>query len=187
MRIISGENKGKKLHAPEGMSVRPTSDKIKEAIFNIIGPLKEDAKVLDLFAGSGNVGIEFIARGAKTCYFSDVSHKSLSYVKKNLELCNFLDRSKIIKSDYEKTIVSLSNLNEKFDYIFADPPYDLYCCENIIEKIIEYKILKTGGLLIIERDKTEDVKKYTDSLYINIKEKNYGRTNISIIELLEEI
>ena len=78
MRIISGTNKGKKLYAPEGMTVRPTSDKIKEALFNIIGFIDEDSTVLDLFAGSGNVGIEFLARGAKFCTFIDSSNKSLS-------------------------------------------------------------------------------------------------------------
>ncbi|MFA9423895.1 MAG: RsmD family RNA methyltransferase [Sedimentibacter sp.] len=117
MRIISGTNKGKKLYAPEGMSVRPTSDKIKEAIFNIIGFIDEESQVLDLFAGSGNVGIEFLARGAKSSYFVDSSNKSLSYVKKNLELCNFQEKSKIILSDYEKAIINLSKNNEKFDYI----------------------------------------------------------------------
>ncbi|HOT21760.1 MAG TPA: RsmD family RNA methyltransferase, partial [Sedimentibacter sp.] len=86
MRIISGTNKGKKLYAPEGKSVRPTGDKIKEAIFNIIGSIDEESTVLELFAGSGSIGIEFLARGAKHCTFVDISRKSLNYVKRNLEL-----------------------------------------------------------------------------------------------------
>jgi len=122
MRVISGINKGKKLYAPEGNSVRPTSDKVKEAIFNIIGPIDKEAAVLDLFAGSGSIGIEFLARGAKYCTFVDASRKSLNFVRKNLELCNFKDRARIILSDYEKAIVKLGENNEKFDYIFADPP-----------------------------------------------------------------
>jgi 16S rRNA (guanine966-N2)-methyltransferase len=111
MRIISGTNKGKKLYAPEGARVRPTGDKIKEALFNIIGPIDEEALVLELFAGSGSIGIEFLARGAKHCTFVDVSRKSLSYVKKNLDLCNFRDRAKILLSDYEKAIINLSEAN----------------------------------------------------------------------------
>ncbi|MDF2615963.1 MAG: rRNA ((966)-N(2))-methyltransferase RsmD [Sedimentibacter sp.] len=186
MRIISGTNKGKKLYAPEGMSVRPTSDKIKEAIFNILGHIDEDSDVLDLFAGSGNVGIEFLARGAKSCTFVDLSNKSLGYVKKNLELCNFKDRSKVMQSDYEKAIVNLALQDAKFDFIFADPPYDLNCGANIAKKVFEHNILKPGGKLIIETDKSEIVIENMDTNVLKYKEKIYGRTRISIIECSEE-
>jgi 16S rRNA (guanine(966)-N(2))-methyltransferase RsmD len=186
MRIISGTNKGKKLYAPEGMSVRPTSDKIKEAIFNILGYIDEDSDVLDLFAGSGNVGIEFLARGAKSCIFVDLSNKSLGYVRKNLELCNFKSRAKVVQSDYEKAIVNLALQGEKFDFIFADPPYDLNCGANIAKKVFEHNILKPGGKLIIETDKSEIVIENLDTNVIKYKEKIYGRTRISIIECLEE-
>ncbi len=186
MRIISGTNKGMKLYAPEGDKVRPTSDKIKEAIFNIIGPIDEEATVLELFAGSGSIGIEFLARGAKHCTFIDKSNKSLNYVKKNLDLCKFNKSAKIILSDYEKAIMNLSKNNEKFDYIFADPPYALNLSNNIFNKVIEFDILKSGGLLIIETDKSE---KTIDNTYANMveyKEKIYGRTRISLIRHLEE-
>nr|WP_312576041.1 16S rRNA (guanine(966)-N(2))-methyltransferase RsmD [Sedimentibacter sp.] len=186
MRIISGTNKGKKLYAPEGMAVRPTSDKIKEAIFNMIGYIDEESVILDLFAGTGNVGIEFLARGAKECYFVDVSHKSLSFVKKNIEICNFKNKSKIVQSDYGKAIEKFYSLNQKFDYIFADPPYDLLCCTNIVEKILQCKLLKTNGLLIIESDKTEEVFENIENEDIKYKEKIYGRTRISMIKLPEE-
>ena len=186
MRIISGNNKGKKLYAPDGMSVRPTSDKIKEAIFNIIGYIDEESTVLDLFSGTGNVGIEFLARGAKECYFVDSSHKSLSYVKKNIELCNLQSSSKVMQSDYEKAIINLSNLNLKFNYIFADPPYDLLCCTNIVKKVLEYNLLATDGLLIIESDKSENVFENLNNNDIKYKEKIYGRTRISIIKFLED-
>jgi len=186
MRIIAGTNKGKKLYAPEGMSVRPTSDKIKGALFNIIGFIDEDSRVLDLFAGSGNIGIEFLARGAEFCYFVDASYKSLSYVKKNLELCNFQEKAKIICSDYEKEIINLSKNNEKFDYIFADPPYDLKCCFNIAKIIFENNILKPDGMLIIESDKSETMFENVDINIIKYKEKIYGRTRISIMKLAED-
>mgnify|MGYP001004174672 FL=1 len=186
MRIISGINKGKKLYAPEGAQVRPTGDKIKEAVFNIIGPIDEEAVVLELFAGSGSVGIEFLARGAKHCTFIDVSRKSLNYVKKNLDLCNFNNKAKIIMSDYEKAIINLSQNNEKFDYIFADPPYALNLSNNIINKVFEFDIIKSGGLLIIETDKSEKVIDNKDTNMIKYKEKIYGRTRISLIRRLEE-
>jgi 16S rRNA (guanine(966)-N(2))-methyltransferase RsmD len=186
MRIIAGTNKGKKLFAPDGMSVRPTSDKIKEAIFNIIGYIDEESVVLDLFAGTGNIGIEFLARGAKECYFVDAANKSLSFVRKNVEICNFENRSKIMQSDYSKALENFYKLNQKFDYIFVDPPYDLLCCTDIAEKILQYKLLKTDGFLIIESDKTEKVFENLDNDDIKYKEKIYGRTRISIIKLLED-
>jgi 16S rRNA (guanine(966)-N(2))-methyltransferase RsmD len=188
MRIISGTNKGMKLYAPEGDKVRPTSDKIKEAIFNIIGPIDEDATVLELFAGSGSIGIEFLARGAKYCTFVDASHKSLNYVKKNLELCNFKNRAKVLLSDYEKAIINVSKNNEKFDYIFADPPYALNLSTNIFNKVFEYDILKSRGMLIIETDKSEKTIDNTNTNMVELeyKEKIYGRTRISIIRHLEE-
>lgn len=186
MRIVSGINKGKKLYAPEGIDVRPTSDKIKEALFNIIGYIDEKSLVLDLFAGSGNVGIEFLARGAKYCYFVDASTKSLSFVKKNLELCKFSEKAKIIQSDYCKVLVNLSNMNLKFNYIFADPPYDLKCSGKIADLVLTYNLLAENGLLIIESDKSENVIDNIDSKVLKYKEKVYGRTRISLIELLED-
>jgi 16S rRNA (guanine(966)-N(2))-methyltransferase RsmD len=186
MRIISGTNKGKKLYAPEGARVRPTGDKIKEAVFNIIGPINEGAVVLELFAGSGGMGIEFLARGAKYCTFVDLSRKSLNYVKKNLELCNSKEKSKILLSDYEKAIIKLSKDNERFDYIFADPPYELKLCKQTLNAILKYGILKYSGLLIIESDKSEKVIDNNVANMIEYKEKIYGRTKISIIRHLEE-
>lgn len=186
MRIISGTNKGMKLYAPDGMSVRPTGDKIKEAIFNMIGIIEDDATVLDLFAGSGSVGIEFLARGARLAYFVDSSRKSLSFVKKNLEMCKFTDRSRVVMDDYEKAIVNLSNENIKFNYIFADPPYALNCSSNIASKVFEYGLLKSDGLLIIESDESEKVIDNIDTNVIKCKEKIYGRTRISIFKYMEE-
>lgn len=186
MRIISGTNKGMKLYAPEGMSVRPTSDKIKEAIFNMLGYIDEESVVLDLFAGSGGVGIEFIARGARQCFFVDASHKSLSFVKKNLKLCKFTEKSKIILSDYEKAIDNLSKENLKFDYIFADPPYALNCGSNIADKVFEKNLLKQDGTLIIETDKDEKVIENLKAEKIKYKEKIYGRTRISIMKYAED-
>ena len=181
MRIISGTNKGMKLYAPEGMSVRPTGDKIKEAIFNILGNIDEESIVLDLFSGSGGTGIEFLARGARECYFVDASPKSMSYLKKNLELCRFKDRAKIITGDYKKSIINLSREGKKFNYIFADPPYCLNCGLTIAEKVFENSLLVQGGMLIIETDKSENIIENIHTNMVKCKEKIYGRTKISIM------
>lgn len=180
MRIVSGKNKGMRLYAPKDMSVRPTSDKIKEAIFSMIGYIDDEAKVLDIFAGTGGMGIEFLARGAAKCVFVDNSGKSLSFVKKNIELCRFKDKAEIINTDYAKAVKSFGERKEKFDYIFADPPYHLLCCKEIVKLVTECGILAEGGMLIIESDKSEKVFESTDTGMLKYKEKIYGRTRVSI-------
>ncbi len=186
MRIISGTNKGMKLYAPEGISVRPTSDKIKEAIFNMLGFIDKESVVLDLFAGSGGIGIEFLARGSKESYFVDSSHKSLDFVRKNLKLCKFEEKSKIIMNDYVKAIDYLSLTDIKFDFIFADPPYALNCGSNIVNKVFEKNLLKLDGTLIIETDKDEIAIENMHIKNIKYKEKIYGRTRISILKYMED-
>ncbi len=186
MRIISGNNKGKKLFAPKDMSVRPTSDKIKESIFNIIGPIYEDDVILDLFAGTGNVGLEFLCRGAEKCYFIDVSSKSLNFVKKNISLCNLEDKSEVILNDYEKAIKYFGSLGKEFDYIFADAPYALNCANRVVELICENKILKKTGVIIIECEKSEKMFEKLSQSMVKYKEKIYGSTKIGFFRFLEE-
>lgn len=186
MRIISGNNKGKRLFAPKDMSVRPTSDKIKEAIFNMIGYIDEESTVLDIFAGTGNMGIEFLSRGAKSCYFVDSSHKSISFVKRNISDCKLESKSNIFVADYEKAIKMLGKQNLKFDYIFADPPYHLNCTKNIIELIFTNDLLEKDGLLIIECDKSEKMFENVEQNMLEYKEKIYGRTRIGLIKYLED-
>ncbi len=186
MRVISGNNKGKRLFAPKDMSVRPTSDKIKEAIFNMIGYIDEDSVVLDLFAGTGNVGIEFLCRGAKECHFVDVSHQSISFVKKNISLCNLDSKSKIYVNDYERAITFFARNNMKFDYIFADAPYHLNCADKVINLVINNDLLARDGTLIIECEKTEKMFDNVEQDVIEYREKIYGITKVGIVQFSEE-
>lgn len=181
LRVISGNNKGKKLFAPKDMSVRPTSDKIKEAIFNMIGHIDEEDVVLDLFSGTGNVGIEFLCRGAKECHFVDVSHKSMSFIKKNISLCNLDEKSKVYINDYEKAITFFARNNMKFDYIFADAPYHLNCADKVINLVISNDILNKNGILILECEKTEKMFENVEQDMLKYKEKIYGITKIGIV------
>ena len=127
MRVISGLKKGHKLKAPKGLEVRPTEDKIKESLFNILGNIDKDSLVLDLFGGSGSIGIEFLSRGARACYFVDISSNSISYIKDNLSHTGLNELANVIKSDSVKAIKQLSNRNLKFDYIYIDPPFRHNC------------------------------------------------------------
>lgn len=167
MRIISGEKRGLKLLSPIDYRVRPTTDKIKESIFNILSEIDENSIVLDLFCGSGAIGIEFISRGAKKVYFCDFSNDSIKVTKKNIESTNFVEKSVIIKNDYMECLKYFFKNNLKFDYIFLDPPYKNNYIENTLEFIWDNNILNENGIIILETDKNIIIKNF-----IPIKEKN---------------
>lgn len=153
MRVIAGEKKGFKLKAPKGMSTRPTEDRIKESLFNIIRNIQSKAVVLDLFAGSGGIGIEFLSRGAMKSYFVDNSYESIQCIKDNLIHTDLLDRAEIIKKSASSAIREFSDNNIKFNFIFADPPYGKGLALDILKAIDRMDILKEDGLLILEHEK----------------------------------
>ena len=172
MRVISGSAKGRKLKTPRGMDVRPTADSVKEAVFNIIREDVIGCRVLDLFAGSGQLGIEALSRGAKEAVFVDVSATSLKLVKDNLMLCGFT--GKTVKEDAINYLQDASS----FDLIFIDPPYDSDCYEKVFEKIKSFDILTDGGIIIVEsrRNKTLPDLEYP---YKMLKVYEYGSVKIS--------
>lgn len=176
MRIISGNRRGLKLKAPKGLDTRPTEDRVKESVFNILGQNFFDDLVLDLFCGSGANGIEFISRGAKKSYFVDKSKEAMDCVKYNLEKAKFLDEAVLIEDHLNK---ALRNLDVKFDYIYMDPPFDrrdLY--KRAFKLIRENKLLKPDGKLIVEYN--TDVPLLIGEGFKEIKNKKYGNTSISI-------
>lgn len=145
MRVISGSARGRRLISPEGFDVRPTTDKVKESVFNIIQFELENACVLDLFAGSGQLGIEALSRGAACAVFVDASKKSLDTVKKNIETTGFQSRSKIVCSD---AFAFLSSCSGKFDIVFLDPPYEKGLCERAFGYLPPR--LSSGAVVICE-------------------------------------
>ena len=176
MRIISGNRRGLKLRAPKGMDTRPTEDRVKESIFNILGQNFDGDIVLDLFCGSGANGIEFISRGAEKVYFVDNSKEAIDCVKSNLEKARFLNQAVVIENYMNKAI---KNLDIKFDYIYIDPPFDrgdLY--KKSFKLIRENKILKSEGKLIVEH--SSDKSLLIGQGFVEIKNKKYGNTSISI-------
>ncbi len=153
MRIISGIFKGRKLIPPRGLSIRPTPDKVKGAIFNIIGERIVECSFLDLFAGTGAIGIEALSRGAKEVVFVDNSIKAINTIKENLSRCKMQDaRCKIVK---EKTVEFIKSVGQgfspaKFDFIFLDPPYKSHLGEQALMEISQCNILKKDGEVIWE-------------------------------------
>ena len=178
MRVISGKARGLKLNAPKDDRVRPTTDRVKESLFNIINSYVLDSRVLDLFAGTGSLGIECLSRGAEKCVFSDLSRDSIKIINSNIEKARVKSESTVINGDYKDTISSMGGKNEVFDIIFMDPPYYEGLFIDCIERIEKANILDGDGIIVVEHDK-KDVLPETVGKIERFKEKKYGITLLS--------
>ena len=172
MRVISGKYKGKNIIGYDIEGTRPTQDRVKESLFGMIQDYIDGSVVLDLFAGSGNLGIEALSNGAESCIFVDSNSKCIECIKKNTRDMTGVE---IICSDYRKV---LDNLDKKFDLIFLDPPYNLECLDYILYKIVELDLLNQDGLVICEYEFDNFKDNYPDLELI--KDKKYGYKNIKI-------
>lgn len=173
MRVISGKYRGKNLIGFDIDGTRPTMDRVKESLFGIIQNHIKESIVLDLFAGSGSLGIEALSNGAKECYFFDKNIELINIIKKNTI---GITGTHIMKSDYKNSLELLKNSNIKFDVIFLDPPYKLNLINECLIKIYDYNLLNQGGIIVCEYE-NENIN--TDK-YELIKEKKYGSKNIKI-------
>ncbi|MBS4536097.1 16S rRNA (guanine(966)-N(2))-methyltransferase RsmD [Clostridium sp. D2Q-14] len=181
MRVITGIAKGHKLKAPKGMNTRPTTDRIKENLFNIIGDIDCNSLVLDLFAGSGNVGIEFLSRGAEKCYFIDVNISSYKVILENIKKTKLNKKSEIYRTTYDKALRVLGNKNIKFNYVFLDPPYNKDLVKKALNFIDVYNLLAKDALVIVEHEKKLDLSEFSSKYHINTR--NYGDTSISFLSI----
>ena len=157
MRVISGTAKGKKLNSLEGLETRPTLDRVKESVFNIIQFDIKDSVVLDLFSGSGALGIEALSRGAKEAILCDASSKAIKIINKNLEETRLKDKAKVINTDYLEVLSKIKD--KKFDIIFLDPPYKSDYVEKSIEYISKYNLLAENGIIIVETNDENKIDK----------------------------
>lgn len=176
MRIIAGDYKGRRLNAPMDRSVRPTADKVKEALFSILADRIWGSRVLDLFSGTGNLGIEALSRGADFCVFADNSRESLRLIRSNIEHCKAEEGARVVAGDYKKTLM---NLGEEFDLILLDPPYGKGYLDECFALIREHGVLAEDGVIVAEHRKEE---KMPEELYgfQKIKERRYGIVMLSI-------
>ena len=177
MRVISGKYKGKNLIGFDIDGTRPTMDRVKESLFGIIQNNIKNSIVLDLFAGSGSLGIEAISNGATEVYFIDNNIELINIIKKNTTGMN--DNIHIIKSDYKNALELIKNSNIKFDIIFLDPPYKLNLINDCLDKIVEYNLLNEDGIVVCEYE-NENIE--NDKLKL-IKDKKYGSKKIKIFTL----
>jgi len=183
MRVISGSARGTVLHSIEDISTRPTLDRVKESLFNIIQNDIEDTTVLDLFAGSGAIGIEFLSRRAKQVYFCDKSSKAVAMIEKNLEKTKLKEKAIVYNKDYIDCINTVKNI--KFDIIFLDPPYKEEFALDAIEKISNLQLLKYDGIIIIETDEPERDINRINNMNINYKIydlRKYGRVSLIFLK-----
>jgi hypothetical protein len=177
VRVISGSARGLKLNTPGDDRVRPTTDRVKESMFNIVQDWVYDSQVLDLFAGSGALGIEALSRGASQAVFCDNSLDSIKIIKSNIEKARVVDRSQIVSGDFKRCLRDMEAKNQSFDMIFVDPPYYKGLFEEVLDTIRSCKILKKDGIVIVEHDAKRPIGQ-VEGLEV-YKEKKYGITMLT--------
>lgn len=176
MRVITGSARGVVLKTPEGDLTRPTTDRVKEALFSIIQFDIPCAKVLDLFGGTGQLGIEALSRGAKHAVFVDHREEACALIRENLKRTKLSELATVVKSDYQNY---LSRCKEKFDIIFLDPPYAEVFLENALKQITEIDILHSSGIIIAERPLGKELPYEFDG-FTRSKDYKYGKILLTI-------
>ena len=189
MRVISGTAGGRRLKTLDGNATRPTADKVKEALFSIIQNYIPSATVLDLFAGSGSLGIEAVSRGAENAVLVDTSRAALSVIRQNVSALSFEGSTEVFGMD---ALSFIENTDKLFDIIFIDPPYSAGLYSKVFEGILKHNVLKKGGILCIEYNNTVsfDLPKEYEVfktrqygsiflMFAKIKEDEYGSGNLS--------
>ncbi len=180
MRIITGSAKGQKLKAPKSSAVRPTADRVKESLFNIIAGRVEGAQVADLCAGTGNLGLEALSRGAAAAVFVDSSHTSMNLVRENAAHTRLAGRAEFCRLDAAIAVGRLSLAGRRFDLVFCDPPYNRGLVAAVLQAIDRTPFLNAGGLIILEHSQHEPVP--TDlSTLSTIRTQRYGETLITFL------
>ena len=181
MRIIGGRAKGRKLIAGKTRGIRPTLDKVKESIFSMIQGHVEGGVVLDLFAGTGNLGLEALSQGAKKAIFVENDRTPLVILMRNIDLCGFRDRAEILSLDAEVALKALRRRAEKVDLVFIDPPYGSGYVDKTLRFINSHDMVNKGGAIVVEHGSAETPAAQWGRLSLR-KRKRHGDTTISIFQ-----
>ena len=181
MRIISGKARGTKLYTLDGTATRPTLDRVKESLFNIIQNDIEDSTVLDLFSGSGAIGLEFLSKGAKRAVLCDNSKDAIKIIKQNVQKTHFEEKVEVYNMEFTKLVERLQN--QKFDIIYIDPPYATDFIKISLEKIIEYELVNENTKIIVETDDETRILNQIEKMDVEITDKRkYGRATIIFLK-----
>ena len=176
MRVITGKARGIQLKTPDGMLTRPTADRVKEALFSIINFDVPGAKVLDLFGGTGQLGIEALSRGAESAVFVDAREDSCKLIRENLKRTKLENQAKVVRADY---LDYLNRCREQYNIILLDPPYAEVFLENAIKRITEIDILQSDGIIVAERPLGKELPWEFEG-YTRSKDYKYGKVLLTI-------
>ena len=179
MRIISGTARGRTIVAPAGERTRPTQDKVRESLFNIIRWDVMDARVLDLFAGTGALSLESLSRGAKRAVLIDTDRAACEAIKKNIAACRMEDRARLLARDYRQAMDQLAREGEKFDVVFLDPPYRMENTGEMCAELYDKGLLADAFLLVVEHKR--GLAPLVDERFEAFDQRNYGDTQITLV------
>ncbi|MBE3553797.1 MAG: 16S rRNA (guanine(966)-N(2))-methyltransferase RsmD [Thermicanus sp.] len=179
MRVISGKWKGRKLFAVPGRTTRPTADKVKEALFNMIGPYFTGGIGLDLFAGTGGLGIEALSRGFDRFIFIDRDIRAVETIRANLKQVGGWDEAEVFRSDADRALSQLKKRGFRFHLVFMDPPYAEEKNVHFLERFLEENLLEPGAIVVVERDREREIH-FRDTRLPLWKESRFGDTALSI-------
>ncbi|MCK8823600.1 16S rRNA (guanine(966)-N(2))-methyltransferase RsmD [Fuchsiella alkaliacetigena] len=183
MRVIAGKAKGQKLKSSSTQQVRPTSDRVKESLFNILGTAVRETKVLDLYAGFGGLGIEALSRGAKEATFIEKSRQQVEIIQENLSRTGFSEQAQVIKGEVLAKLHFLTT--HSFDIILLDPPYEADLVEPTIAKIMDLDLLQKAGVIVVEQSVQQEAQENLAALEL-IRNREYGNTRLSLYLKREE-
>src|SRR5262245_14391995 len=181
MRVIGGAARGRRLKVPKGHAVRPTAARVKEALFNILSHDFSGMRVLDLFAGSGNVSIEALSRGAAMAILIEESPRSAAVIRDNLSRLQLSERAQVWIAPVARSLKKLAKSGESFDLIFLDPPYDKGLVATSLKKLAHCDLLSSSGCVVVEHSAREEVKSRYDALVLN-EQRRYGDTLLTFFK-----
>ena len=181
MRIIAGNLRGRRLRAPEGQATRPTSDRVRESLFNIVSAWVPGARFLDLCAGSGAVGLEAISRGAESAVFVEQSRRALAQIEENVERCGVADRARILGKDALSALRGLAAAGEKFDLVYVDPPYDAGLYKPVLMVLGTDGLVAPDGIVVVEARSRDHLPDVAGELR-RYREVRYGDTTLAFYE-----
>ncbi len=183
MRVISGALKGRRLNAPAGLSTRPTADRIRESVFNILAGSVEAERVLDLFAGTGALGIEALSRGAASAVFVDLAKAALAVIQRNIRDLGLEDRTRVIHWDILKNLNCLISQQRAFDLVFMDPPYETDAVAPTLAALLSCGALSPGARIVIEHSAREPIGFNRDLLTL-VDQRKFGKTLVSFMDTM---
>lgn len=181
MRIISGSRRGKKLYAFDGRKIRPTTDRMREAIFNILSSRVKDATVLDLYAGTGTFGLEAVSRGARSAIFIDNHPDAIHLLKKNISACDMIEETRVVKWDIAHDLNCLKGILSGFELVFLDPPYDRNLVHPTLLHLHESGALQPAAHIVIEHG-LDDPLPHDLDCFTRVDQRKYGKSLVSFFD-----